>query len=259
MRSPTVMRLEAKRLERRWRSSTGDGPAGLAAASGFSAADANVGYSAPCRPKFLPPGLSAGGRGLSCAAHRPAGVQRAPARDGKPQIYLRGLSGAGNLTPGELLRKCNPLGDRGYAGPGKCFECDMARARPNRSAIGVARSIGVSQGCSRSLAGTGPPKQVRALPVASVCCAEAAGADRTRAGLVPGDPAGRPGCDRLLRAIASGAYRGGAGAAWDRPARRAGGIGGGGAASADAGALPLLRCRAVRVVDRQCFRRRGPP
>ncbi len=210
MRSPTVMRLEAKRLESTLEviDRVMDRHDWLLP-SGFSAVGCQCRLFGACRPAVPAAGPVAGGRGMVCAAQRPAGVPAgAGARRQAADLTRAALSGAGNLTQGELLRKCNPLGDWGHASPGKCFECDIARARPNRSAIGVARSIGMS----RAVRGhsQGPARRNRSARCRWPACAVPEPPVPIGPGprLVPGDPAGGPGCDRLLRAIASGAYRG---------------------------------------------------
>lgn len=89
MRSPTVMRLEAKRLEKTLqvveRGMRGD----FLLASGFSAADVAVSYGALIGRRFVRldalPGVSAW---LDRLAGRPA-FRAAMDRDGPPQIYLR--------------------------------------------------------------------------------------------------------------------------------------------------------------------------
>lgn len=90
MRSPTVMRLEAKRLEKVLEvvervAATRD----WLLPSGFSAVDTNVGYGVMMARRFVPPDLLP-----SVAAYydriaaRPA-FQRALAEDGAPEIYTR--------------------------------------------------------------------------------------------------------------------------------------------------------------------------
>jgi glutathione S-transferase len=82
MRSDTVMRLEARRLENALR---GLGPDWVAGS--FSVADIALGYGVLLAKRFvtLPDGAAAY---LEQAAARPA-FQRALARDGQAQIYLR--------------------------------------------------------------------------------------------------------------------------------------------------------------------------
>ena len=90
MRSPTVMRLEARRLEKvlevvervvarqDW-----------LLPSGFSAVDTNIGYGVLIGRRFLPPGLlPALDRYVARIAARPA-YRRAAARDGTPVLYLQ--------------------------------------------------------------------------------------------------------------------------------------------------------------------------
>ena len=90
MRSPTVMRLEAKRLEK----VLAVVEAAVARqdwllASGFSAVDTNVGYGVHVGLKFLPPGLLPAVEAYHARlAARPA-FRRAKARDGGPGIYAR--------------------------------------------------------------------------------------------------------------------------------------------------------------------------
>ena len=89
MRSATVMRLEAKRLEKTLavveRGLAGD----HLLASGFSAADVAVAYGALIGRRFVRldelPRVAAW---LDRLATRPA-FQRAMTKDGPPQIYLR--------------------------------------------------------------------------------------------------------------------------------------------------------------------------
>ena len=89
MRSPTVMRLEAKRLEKTLEVVE----RGLAGehllASGFSAADVAVAYGALIGRRFVTlDGLPRVAAWLDRLAARP-GFARATAKDGVPQIYLR--------------------------------------------------------------------------------------------------------------------------------------------------------------------------
>ncbi|MBK5935042.1 glutathione S-transferase [Rhodovulum imhoffii] len=85
MRSPTVMRLEAKRLERTLgviEAAVGDG---FLLSSGFSAVDVNVGYGLRVARRFVPPtpALSAYYDRL---AARPA-FRAAETQDGPPELY----------------------------------------------------------------------------------------------------------------------------------------------------------------------------
>ncbi|TCO72509.1 glutathione S-transferase family protein [Rhodovulum euryhalinum] len=90
MRSPTVMRLEAKRLEKALEvvDRAIEGRDWLLP-SGFSAVDTNVGYGVMIARRFVPaellPGVDAYYRRL---AER-AAFQRAMAEDGTPEIYKR--------------------------------------------------------------------------------------------------------------------------------------------------------------------------
>lgn len=89
MRSPTVMRLEAKRLEKTLevveRGLKGD----FLLASGFSAADVAVAYGALIGRRFVAlDRLPRVADWLDRLAARP-GFARAMAQDGAPQIYLR--------------------------------------------------------------------------------------------------------------------------------------------------------------------------
>lgn len=82
MRSPTVMRLEAKRLEKALACVGPDWAAG-----DFSVADIAQGYAVLLAQRFvaLPAGAA---QYLAACAARPA-FQRALAQDGAPEIYLR--------------------------------------------------------------------------------------------------------------------------------------------------------------------------
>ena len=82
MRSPTVMRLEAKRLENALRCV---GPGWAAGA--FSVADVALGYAIWVAQRFVSLPESAAEYLAACEA-RPA-FQRARAKDGPPEIYLR--------------------------------------------------------------------------------------------------------------------------------------------------------------------------
>ena len=89
MRSPTVMRLEAKRLEKTLevveRGLAGD----HLLVSGFSAVDVAVSYGALIGRRFVAlDGLPRVAAWLDRLALRP-GFARAAAKDGAPQIYLR--------------------------------------------------------------------------------------------------------------------------------------------------------------------------
>ncbi|TCP58652.1 glutathione S-transferase [Rhodovulum bhavnagarense] len=90
MRSPTVMRLEAKRLEKALEvvDRALEGRDWLLP-SGFSAVDTNLGYGVMIARRFVPadllPGVDAYYRRL---AERPA-FQRALAEDGRAEIYTR--------------------------------------------------------------------------------------------------------------------------------------------------------------------------
>ena len=89
MRSATVMRLEAKRLEKTLqvveRGLNGD----CLLASGFSAADVAVSYGALIGRRFVPlDGLPRVAAWLDRLARRPA-FRTAMERDGPPHIYLR--------------------------------------------------------------------------------------------------------------------------------------------------------------------------
>jgi glutathione S-transferase len=92
MRSPTVMRLEAKRLE----NALGAAEAVLAGqeyllASGFSAVDVTMGYGAALARRFVSfDALPAVAGWLDRLAARPAHI-RATARDGTPEIYTRAV------------------------------------------------------------------------------------------------------------------------------------------------------------------------
>lgn len=89
MRSPTVMRLEAKRLEKTFevveRRMAGD----HLLASGFTAVDVAVAYGVLIGRRFVPlDGVPRVAGWLDRLVARPA-FARAMARDGAPQIYLR--------------------------------------------------------------------------------------------------------------------------------------------------------------------------
>ena len=89
MRSPTVMRLEAKRLEKTLEVVERGLEGEYLLASGFSAADVAVAYGALIGQRFVRldslPGVAAWLKRLEA---RPA-FRRAIDRDGPPQIYLR--------------------------------------------------------------------------------------------------------------------------------------------------------------------------
>lgn len=89
MRSPMVMRLEAKRLERTLRAVEGRMAGAYLLASGFSAADIAVSYGAMIGRRFVSfdtlPGVAAW---LERLAERPA-FQRALEKDGPAEIYRR--------------------------------------------------------------------------------------------------------------------------------------------------------------------------
>lgn len=82
MRSPTVMRLEAKRLENALRAV---GP-GWAAGT-FGVADITLGYAVWMARRFVE--LPAGAAAFLAACEARAAFQRAVARDGPAQIYTR--------------------------------------------------------------------------------------------------------------------------------------------------------------------------
>lgn len=82
MRSPTVMRLEAKRLENALRVVGPDWVAG-----GFSMADIALGYAVWLARRFVVLPAGAADYLAACVA-RPA-FQRALVQDGPPEIYLR--------------------------------------------------------------------------------------------------------------------------------------------------------------------------
>lgn len=89
MRSPTVMRLEAKRLEKTLQGVERRLAGDWLLASGFSAADIAVSYGAMIGRRFVDPaGLPRVAGWLSRCAARPA-FARAADRDGPPQIYLK--------------------------------------------------------------------------------------------------------------------------------------------------------------------------
>lgn len=100
MRSPTVMRLEAKRLEK-----TLEGVDRALAGqdwllpSGFSAADVAVGYGALAARRFVR--LDALSRLTAWMARIEArpGFRRAAAQDGPPRIYLRDFYPAPEIEP----------------------------------------------------------------------------------------------------------------------------------------------------------------
>ncbi|WP_343116921.1 glutathione S-transferase [Ostreiculturibacter nitratireducens] len=89
MRSPTLMRLEAKRLERTLKAVETRMAGDYLLGSGFSAADIAVSYGAMIGRRFVPfdalPGIE---NWLLRLADRPA-LQRALEKDGPAQIYLR--------------------------------------------------------------------------------------------------------------------------------------------------------------------------
>ncbi|QRN80256.1 MAG: glutathione S-transferase [Nocardiopsis sp. BM-2018] len=82
MRSPTVMRLEARRLENALRA-VGPGWA----AGGFSVADIALGYAVWMARRFVE--LPEGAAAFLAACEGRAAFQRALARDGATQIYTR--------------------------------------------------------------------------------------------------------------------------------------------------------------------------
>lgn len=94
MRSPTVMKLEARRLEK-----TLEVVDRIVCqrdyllASGFSAVDTNIGYGVLIAMKFIPDDLLPG---ISAYLHRLSsrpGFIKAAAQDGKPEIYLKKFYG----------------------------------------------------------------------------------------------------------------------------------------------------------------------
>jgi glutathione S-transferase len=87
MRSPTVMRLEAKRLAKCLEAVAAQAGAGFLLAGGFSAADVQCGYGLYLGARFTE--LSEGARAyLARLMARPA-FQRALVQDGPAQIYTR--------------------------------------------------------------------------------------------------------------------------------------------------------------------------
>lgn len=90
MRSPAVMKLEARRLEK-----VLEVVEAVTARheyllpSGFSAVDTNVGYGVIVAARFVPAGLLPAVDAYRARLQERPAFQRAAARDGVPQIYLR--------------------------------------------------------------------------------------------------------------------------------------------------------------------------
>jgi glutathione S-transferase len=90
MRSPTVMKLEAKRLEKAL-APVDELESEWMLRSGFSAVDCGIGYGVLIAARFLPDGLLPGVDAYRARFMARPAYRRAAERDGTPQIYRRGF------------------------------------------------------------------------------------------------------------------------------------------------------------------------